>query len=167
MNWLKSNGSKIADKSNLTKPWSSICKLNNIPRGTRTVPRHYEKTKEWVVPQLLEWSSHSLAYEITQLRKTNHTTLHGCSTCPLPWPTTCGVCFSLNLNKSTSYLFLCLSLNFLQWDIKNLSFIRSWNQVPWFFAGFEFQPHGFKSQARFWLGLSPGHMGSSPKQGFG
>ena len=52
------------------------------------VPSHCQKTKEQVVPQLLEWSSHSLAYKITQLAKTNHTTFHGCSTCPLPWPTT-------------------------------------------------------------------------------
>ena len=62
------------------------------------VPRHYQKTKE------LEWSSHSLAYEITQLTKTNQTTFHGHRTHPLQWPTLCGVCFSLNLNKSTSYL---------------------------------------------------------------
>ena len=31
---------------------------------------------------------------------------------PLQWPKPCGVCFSLNLNKSTSYVSLCLSLNF-------------------------------------------------------
>ena len=70
-----------------------------------TVPRYYQKTKE------LEWSSHSLAYEITQLTKTNQTTFHGHRTRPLQWPTRCGVCFSLNLNKSTSYLQLCVSLN--------------------------------------------------------
>ena len=51
-------------------------KLNDTP-SARTVPRHCQKTKEWVVPQLLEWSSHSLAYEITHLRKTNHSTFHG------------------------------------------------------------------------------------------
>ena len=36
-------------------------------------------------------------------------------------------CFSVN--KSTCYLSLCLTEFFLQWDIKNLSFIRSLNQV--------------------------------------
>ena len=56
----------MADKSNSTKFWSSVCKLNNTPRGAMTRPRHYQKTEEWVIPQLLEWSSHSLAYEIAQ-----------------------------------------------------------------------------------------------------
>ena len=101
----------MADKSNSTKPWSSVCKLNDTPRGAMTFPRHYQKTKEWVVPQLLEWSSHSLANEITQFTKTNHT-IHGRHIHPLRWHTVCGLCFSLNLNKSTSYLSLCLSLNF-------------------------------------------------------
>ena len=125
INQLKSNGSRMTDKSNSTKPWSSVCKLNDTPRGARTVPRHCQKTEEWVFPQLLGWSPHSLAYEITQLEKTNHTTFHGLCTCTLQWATPCGVCFSLNPHKSTSYLSLCLSLNFLQWDIKSLSFIRS------------------------------------------
>ena len=35
----------------------------------------------------------------------------------------------------------------LRWGIKNLSFIRSWNQVPWVLAGFKSQPRGFKSQS--------------------
>ena len=43
-----------------------------------------------------------------------------------------------------------------------------WVQVPkWVLAGFESQPHGFKSQAGFWLGSNPNHMGLSPKLGFG
>ena len=51
------------------------------------------------------------------------------STLPPQWPTLCGVCFSLNLNKFTSYLSLCLSLNSLcDENIKNLSFIWYWNQ---------------------------------------
>ena len=45
----------------------------------------------------------------------------------------CGVCLLLlNLNKSTSYLSLCLSLNSFCGDIKNLTRYRG-----------------------FWLGLSP------------
>ena len=56
----------------------------------------------------------------------------------------CGVCFSLNLSKSTSYT-LHLTEFFLQWDIKNLSFIRPWNQILWVLAGFKSPPCGFKS----------------------
>ena len=63
INRLKSNGSKMANKSNSTKPWSSTCKLNDTSKSAMTVPRHYQKSR-WLVPQLLEWSSHSLAYEI-------------------------------------------------------------------------------------------------------
>ena len=81
------------DKSNSTKPWSPICMLTDTPRGaSRTVPRHCQKTEEeWVVPQLLEWSFHSLAYEITQLEKTNHTTFRGHCTflCDGPHPVEC------------------------------------------------------------------------------
>ena len=38
-------------------------------------------------------------------------------------------CFSVN--KSTCYLSLCLTEFFPQWDIKNLSFIRSWTRPTW------------------------------------
>ena len=79
---------------------------NDRPRSDRTGPSHCQKTEEWMVPWLLEWSSHSLANEITQLAKTNHTTSYGCCT---PF---CRVCLSLTLNKSTSYLSLCLSVKF-------------------------------------------------------
>ena len=41
-----------------------------------------------------------------------------------------------------------------------------WNQVLWVWAGFKSQPCGFMSQVEFWLGLSPSHLGLSPKQGF-
>ena len=38
-----------------------------------------------------------------------------------------------------------------------------WVQAPVrVLAGFESRPRGFKSQSGFWLGSSPGHMGSSP-----
>ena len=72
---LKSNGSKMTDKSDSSKPWSSICKLNGTPRG------------ESVIPQLLEWSSHLLAYEIVQPIKTTNTTFHGCCIYTVQWPT--------------------------------------------------------------------------------
>ena len=70
------------------------------------------------------------------------------------------------INPLLTYHFVITEF-FLSWDIKNLSFIRSWNQLQWVLAGFESQPHGFESQARFWLGLSPSHVGSSTKLGFG
>ena len=54
INRLKSNGFKMADKSNSTKSRSSAFKLNDTPRGAMKVPKHYQKTMEWVVPQLLE-----------------------------------------------------------------------------------------------------------------
>ena len=148
----------MTDKSNSTKAWFSICKLNDTPRGARTVPRHCQKTKEWVVPQLLEWPSHSLTYEITQLTNTNHT-IHGRYIHPLRWHTLCGLCFFLNPNKSTSYLPLCLTEFFLQWYIKNLSFTRSWNQAPWALVR-------LKSWLDMteWLSIaqSPCHVGLSP-----
>ena len=59
----------------------------------------------------------------------------------------CGVCFDLNLNKSTSYLSLSLTEFFLGWDIKNMHFTGSWNQVLWVLAGLKSQPCGFKSQS--------------------
>ena len=63
----------------------------------------------------------------------------------------CGVCFSLYLNKSTSYLSLCLSLN---------SFCDETSRT-WALLGPETRYCGF------WLGLSPNYVGSRPNQGFG
>ena len=63
----------------------------------------------------------------------------------------CGVCFSLCLNKSTPYLSLCLSLN---------SFCDETSRT-WASLGPETR------YWVFWLGLSPSHVDSSPKQGFG
>ena len=77
--------------------------------------------------------------------KTNHATFCS-STCPLQWPTNsvCLVCFSLNLNKSTSYLSFCLSLD---------SFCNETSRT-WASLGPEIRFHGF------WLG-------SNSMQGFG
>ena len=74
-----------------------------------TVPRHYQKTKKWVVAQFLEISTPFPKYEITQPIKTDYATFWDHCTRLLWWPTLCGVCFSLN--KSTFYVSLCLSLN--------------------------------------------------------
>ena len=55
-------------------------------------------------------------------------------------------CFSPN--KSSSYLSLCISP---QWDIKNLSFIKSWDQMSSWLKDFTFKPwsglHGFTSNS--------------------
>ena len=64
--------------------------------------------------------------------------------CPLWWPTPCGVRFSLNLNKCTSYLSLCLSLIF--WN--ETCFIRSWSQAAWVLAGLKSQ----ERRAEGWMG---------------
>ena len=95
-------------------------------------------------------SSHSWAHEITQPIKTNHDTFHSRCIYPLCWPALCGVCFSLYLNKST-YSSFWLSLN---------SFCNETSRT-WASLGPETRYCGF------WLGLSPSHLGSSPKQGFG
>ena len=58
-NRLKSNESKMADKSTLSRPWPSISKLSDTTRGTMTVPKHCQKTKEWAVAQSLETSTPS------------------------------------------------------------------------------------------------------------
>ena len=47
-------------------------------------------------------------------------------------------------------------------NIKNLSFIRSWNQVVWVLAGFESHPDWFESQTWFWLDLSPSTWAQVP-----
>ena len=56
----------------------------------------------------------------------------------------------LSESEWINFLPVTMSLSefFLPWDIKNLSSIRSWNQVLWVLAGFESQPHGFKSQSK-------------------
>ena len=120
------------DKSNVTKPWSPVCKLNDTQRwqGSSKAP----KMEEWVVPQWLGWSSHSLAYELIQLAKTSHTTFHGWSTCPLQSPTPCGVCFCLNPNKSINLTYRCVSNWIFAMRHESLSFITSWSQAPWILA---------------------------------
>ena len=115
-----------------------VSKLNDIPTGTETVPRSTIKVKKWAVaqfieiptpsPKRLEFSSHSLAHEITHPYKNWQISTVG-PLCPfemahtavehvspsashlLRWPILCGVC--LSRNKSISYLSLCLTLNSL------------------------------------------------------
>ena len=47
---------KMTDKSNSTKPWVSICKLNDTHRGDRIVPRHYPIV--WMILPLISIWNH-------------------------------------------------------------------------------------------------------------
>ena len=101
--------------------------------GGRKVPRHCHKSEEWVVPQWLGWSSHSLAYKSTQLSKTSHTTFHGLSACPLQWPTPYGPhpaeSASLWILTNSPLMYRCVSNWIFSVRHQNLSFIRSWSQA--------------------------------------
>ena len=55
INRLESDGSKMADLSTLTRPWSSISKLNDTPRGTMTVPK--KEVKESVSSSIMSNSA--------------------------------------------------------------------------------------------------------------
>ena len=111
----------------------------------RTVVRHRQKTEEYVVPQWLGWSSHSLAYEFTQLLKTSHATFHGHSTCSLWWPTPCGVCSSLNPNNPP-LTYHCVSHWIFAMRHQSLNAIRSWSQAPWVLAGLKSQEREAEGQ---------------------
>ena len=56
------------------------------------------------------------------------------------------VCISLN--KATSYLSLCLSLNYFRTSVNNSSFSKPGMQFQW-------KDSGLKSQCGFWLSSSP------------
>ena len=105
-----------------------------------TVPRHCQKTNEWMIPQLLEWSSHALAYEISQLTKTNHTTFHG-----HPYTFCDGTysvdCASLWIRKNPPLIYCCVSLN---------SFCSETSRT-WASLGPETRHHGFWPVSRGFL----------------
>ena len=128
------------------------------PRGARTVPSHCQKTEEWVVPQLLGWSFHLLAYEFTQLTKPNHTKFHGGCTllCDGPHPVGCA---SLWILTNPPLTYRCVSHWISAMRHQSLSFIRSWSQAPWVLARLKSQLDMSK-----WLSIaqSPCHMALSP-----
>ena len=140
--WIKD------DKSNSTKPWSSVCKLNDTPRGARTVPRHCQKTEEWVVPQLLEWPSHSLAYEITQPSKTNHTTFHGRHTLLCDGPHS----WSVLLSKSEQQIYLLpITVSLTEF----IYFFCNETSRAWASLGPKTRHHGFwRASSPSWIWLS-------------
>ena len=116
INQLESNGSRMADKSTSTRPWSSIYAHHNTsasqwhtqgrhdsskanhqrPKaGTGPIPRTlcpFPKRAGIILPLVI-------VYEIIQWIKANHITFW-CHTHPLQQPTLCGVCFSLNISTS-------------------------------------------------------------------
>ena len=97
-----------------------------------TVPRNYQKTEESVVPQLLIWSSHSLAYEITQLAKTNIPHSMGCTLlCDGPHPVECA---SLWIWTNLPLTYCRFSHWIFAMRHQSLSFIRSWSQASWVLA---------------------------------
>ena len=132
---------------------SPICKLNDTPRVARTVPRYCQKRGEWVVPQLLGWSSHSLVYEITQLLKTNHTTFHGPFMLlydgphPVEWA-------SLWIWTNPSLTYLCVSHWIFAMRHQSLSFIRSSSQAPWVLARLKSQERGAEGREEIAVGLT-------------
>ena len=65
--------------------------------------------------------------------------------------------WSVLLSKSEQIYLLPITEFFLQRDIKNLSFIRSWNQALWVFARLKSQ-----SDTTEWLSIAQSHMGLSP-----
>ena len=98
-----------------------------------------------MVPQRLGWSSHSLAYEFTELAKTSHTTFHGRSTCPLQRPTPCAVCFS-RIRTNPPLTYRCVSHWIFAMRHQNQSFITSRSQASWVLVGLKSQERGAKGR---------------------
>ena len=94
---------------------------------------------------LLEWSSYSLAYEIIQLTKTNHTTSHGHCTllCDNPDPVECA---SFWIRTNTLFTYCCVSNWIFAMRYQSLSFTRSWSQAPWVLAGLKSQEREAEGQ---------------------
>ena len=101
-------------------------------------------SKEWVVPQWLGWSSHSLACEITQLKKTSHTTFHAYCTLLCDGPHSVEYA-SLWIWTNTPLTYPCVS----NWIFEiSLSFIRSWSQAPWVLARLKSQEIGAEGRGK-------------------
>ena len=143
----------MADKSNSTRPRSLICKLNDTPRGSKTIARHYQKTKDCVVPQLLEWSFLPLIsiwnYPGHKKLTTPHLMASELCLCK-----TVQTLRNVLLSESKQIYLLPIAVSlteffFLQWDTKNLCFIRSWDQAVWVLAGLKSQ-----SDTTEWLSIA-------------
>ena len=134
-----------------------------IHPGGRTVSRHCQKMEEWVVPQWLGWSSHSLAYEFTQLAKTSHTALqklatkHFMATAPAfcygPNPAECA---SLWIWTNPPLTYRCVANWIFAMRHQSLSFIRSWSESSRFLDGLKSWERGAggreeKAVGKIWI----------------
>ena len=146
----------MADKRTLMRLWPSVSKQATQPVVPGQLQGTAKRPGPWWPGNLLSPRNncndpHSLAHETP--RPWRPTTPHFVSAptlCHGPH-SLCRGCLFLNRNKPTSYLPLCLSLN--SFCDKTL---RTWSS--------------FCAETRsrgFWLGLSPSHVGSRPRQSFG
>ena len=95
------------------------------------------------IPQLSKFGGKNMAWPHSP-PKTNHPISHLWDALHSVY----GLCISLN--ESTSYLLLCVLMNFFCTERKNLNCSKSWDQVC-----DVNERQGFKSQSEFWLHFSP------------
>ena len=107
------------------------------------------------IPKAVKYSSHLLACEITHSYKNWQPQSLG----PFSPSPTAHTLWSVFLPKEIHFSPITFSLTeiFLKWDGRNLSLIKSWDQV-WS----QLKHCQFKSQSGFWPNLRPVHLGSRP-----
>ena len=118
-------------------------RLQDSSKASHQRPKCGWWPSSWNLPPSPRQSSHSLAYGITQPMNNKHTTFQG-HPHPLQWTTLCLWSVFLWKNPHLTYHFVSFFELLLHWDLsalnsfyiefflhwdKNLSFIRSWNQV--------------------------------------
>ena len=141
INPLESNGSKMADKSTLTRPSPSISKLNAHPEVPWQFQGTIKRSKSGPISRNLYPFPKIVGINLQLVSLWNYPAHKNYATFLSPQSRPLQVGFSLN--KSISYLSLCLSLNSLCDETS-----RTWASLyP------ETRYHGF------WLGLSPSHVG--------
>ena len=141
INPLESNGSKMADKSTLTRPSPSISKLNAHPEIPWQFQGTIKRPKSGPISRNLYPFPKIVGINLQLISLWNYPAHKNYATFLSPQSRPLQVGFSLN--KSISYLSLCLSLNSLCDETS-----RTWASLyP------ETRYH------RFWLGLSPSHVG--------
>ena len=111
INQIKSVGSKMTSQIQVNLNPQSVSQKTH-PEVAGQLQGTVKRQRSGWFPNGWDDPPNSLAYEFTLLTKPSQASFYGLSPCPLQMPIPCRVCFSLNPNKSTSYLSLCLSLNF-------------------------------------------------------